>query len=102
MTIELIAEIFGGPDAGKIIKVTPGMTAHWAYRENAMAPFVAPGTQAPEMPKYHYTLSEYGDRAAFMPRDDADLIQAFKQATGTLGNASDALSAEIKRRGLTA
>lgn len=89
--------IYGGPDDG--LETDASGHEHWSYRNDTLAPFVAPHAEAPEMPHFHYFRVPAGDGTAFVPRDDRDLIAASQQTDGE-GPAADALCAEIERRGL--
>ncbi|MES3054885.1 hypothetical protein O6V14_04515 [Sphingomonas faeni] len=75
--------IYGGPDAGKITQVAPGVTTH-------------------SVGGFDYTLAQTGaDRWSFLPSRDADLVAAYQRTDGEPGNAeAAALVAEIERRGL--
>lgn len=90
--------IYGGPLNGQAIEEAAVV---YAYRR-VTAPAVSrdvPG-EIGKGPNYVYHLYDIGDgRKAFLPRDDDDLLKAYQQTIGDVGDpAIEALRGEIERR----
>jgi hypothetical protein len=93
---------YGGPNHGKR-QEEAGIVYAYRPKRASFALRDAEGKVGPG-PDYIYHLYDIGDgKKAFLPRDDADLLAAYQQTAGDVGDPPiDALLGEMKWRGLDA
>lgn len=90
--------IYGGPLSGAEAE---NAATVYCDRDDVLPPFQTADSPGWTPPRFEYDLVGDGDRRAFLPREDRDLLRAYHATDGKPGDrAAGVLLAEIERRGL--